>query len=214
MWITIGLLVYACSLFPCAILGLCVQGVLHKWDCWVLSAFVWSLFFPFALYLFTLDLICISGILHRLIPYPEEGVYPLGHRGHVKRWAVHAGIFNFVRVLGLLRLIHANPLLRRLFYRFSGAKIHPSVVFSLDSYVFDPFLVEIGEGSKLGEFVHLSGHYSDKKHFVIQKTRIGKNVIIGGGSRIIPGVTVADDTFIRARSLVLPDWARDTNCPL
>lgn len=165
---------------------------------------------PASIYVSILLLITLTGLLHSLVPSVDEGTYVIGNRtGNVMKWMFHAGIVNFIRIPGLVRVIHANPLLRKTYYHMHGAKIHPSVVISYDAIIADPFMVEIGEGSKLGEWVKIAGHHADNEYFVLNRVKIGKNVMIGADSIVGPGVVIGDNSIIAARSAIIPG----TNIP-
>ncbi len=119
-------------------------------------------------------------------------------------WMLHAGIHNYIRIPGLIKIIHANPILRRFYYTLSGAKIHKSVIISYDASLLDPFFIEIGEDSKIGEWSKVSGHIADEKRFIFGKVKIGKRVLVGAECSIAPGVEIGDDSMIMAYSRVLP----------
>lgn len=164
-----------------------------------------SMFFmPLGVYLFLAVLILILGILHNLFPQVKEGKYPLKRSREVTIWTIQAGINNFVTVPGFNNLIRSNPLLRRLYYKLIGAKIHTSALISYDVSIIDPFLVEIDEGVKIGRWAKLLGHIADEKHFTFGKIKIEKNVLVGGECIIGPGVVIGEGSVITGRSSVLP----------
>jgi acetyltransferase-like isoleucine patch superfamily enzyme len=166
--------------------------------------YVCFFFVPVGLYIFLAVLMLITGILNKLFPRIQEGTYPLLNRKEVTNWIIHTGIHNYILVPGFYNLIRSNPFLRRLYYKLFGAVIHPSALISYDVSLIDPYLVEIGEGTKIGRWAKLLGHIADEKQFVLGKIKIGKHVLIGGECIIGPGVTIGDGSVVNGRSSVLP----------
>jgi acetyltransferase-like isoleucine patch superfamily enzyme len=162
------------------------------------------IFVPLGGFLIVAMIALLAGLLHRLIPRPKPGIYPLSRHGEMFLWTIHAGILNFLRVPGLLRIVNANPALRYIYYGLCGAKIHPSAVISYDAVLFDPYLIELGEGSRIGDFAKCSGHYADADQFVIGKIKIGKQSVVGADSAVGPNTIIEDHAVVGARSLVLP----------
>lgn len=156
----------------------------------------------FFLYIFTL--ILITGMLQKCLPAVKPGKYPLNREGEVLKWMLLAGIHNFIRLAGLTKMVHANPVFRRLYYALCGAKIHTSVIISYESTLLDPFLIEIDEGSKIGEWTRIAGHFTSDQHFIIDRVKIGKCVQVGAGCIIGPGVELGDNAMLIAFSHVLP----------
>jgi len=165
------------------------------------------LFVPFGIYVFLGFLILFTGIFHKLIPPVKEGKYPLGKCREVTKWLVHSGIVNFINVPGFQNLIRSNPILRNMYYFMNGAKIHKTALISYDVCIVDPFLVEIGKGTKIGRWAKIACHYSDENNFVFKKTIIGKNVLIGADCMIGPGVVIGDGAVVYAKSNVFPNTA-------
>lgn len=79
--------------------------------------------------------------------------------------------------------------------------------------LYGDFGITIGAGTKLSPYVQLySANYKYKKGEVIgslgvigKEITIGKNVWIGAGSVILPGVTIGDNSIVGALSLVNKD---------
>ncbi|MEM1728224.1 MAG: DapH/DapD/GlmU-related protein [Candidatus Jordarchaeales archaeon] len=74
---------------------------------------------------------------------------------------------------------------------------------SMASFVADPYLVEMGDGSIAGGGSIISGHVFDRGKLRIGRVKIGKNVVIGGNSVIFPDVEIGDNSVVGAMSLVL-----------
>jgi acetyltransferase-like isoleucine patch superfamily enzyme len=197
VWVLFALIIYGASLIVPVII---FTAIFHS-----LGLVISVLFLPAGVYIFLGFLILFTGLLHKLISPVKEGVYPLGRCKEVTNWLIHAGILNFISVPGFQNLIRSNPLLRRFYHLLNGAKIHPSALISYDACIVDPFLIEIGEGTKIGRWAKLAGHYSDENSFIFKKIIIGKNVLIGADCMIGPGVNIGDYSVVYAKSNVFPN---------
>lgn len=94
-------------------------------------------------------------------------------------------------------------------YRLSGCKIGDKCRIFSDLRVAEPFLISIGDNVTISTDVKLithdnsiikatHGNYTDLFGRII----IGKNVFIGSGVILLPGVTISDNTIIAAGSVV------------
>ncbi|MHA1607862.1 MAG: DapH/DapD/GlmU-related protein [Candidatus Freyarchaeota archaeon] len=91
------------------------------------------------------------------------------------------------------------PGLGSLVLRALGAKMGRGAV---ASFVADPYLIEMGDGSIAGGGSIISGHVFDRGKLKIGKVKIGKNVVIGGNAVIFPDVEIGDNSVVGALSLV------------
>lgn len=78
--------------------------------------------------------------------------------------------------------------------------------------IIDPghcWLIEIGDNVTLAPRVHILAHDASMKKFLgytkIAPVKIGNNVFVGGGSIILPGITIEDNVIIAAGSVVSKD---------
>ena len=92
--------------------------------------------------------------------------------------------------------------------------IGPRVFLNFSCVVLDVVEVTIGEGTQIGPCVQLlaADHPPDAATRDAglefgRPVRIGRNVWIGGGAILLPGVTVGDDAVIGAGSIVTRDVA-------
>lgn len=200
LWGVSAILVYGVAGLPVVLLGLAAGKI----PVLPLKIMALACLIPVGVFLFIFFVIIISGAIHALIPWPKEGEYPLTRSGAVLHWTLHAGIVNYLRVPGFLKIVHANPLLRRVYYGLSGGSVHPSAIISYDSVLLDPFMLTIGANAKIGEFTKLAGHYADPRRFVIGRIIIEPGAIIGAESTIGANVRIGRNSLLGARSLVLP----------
>jgi acetyltransferase-like isoleucine patch superfamily enzyme len=166
------------------------------------SLLLFALALPLELLFFILVLLIFLGLIFRLVPRVREGEYPLERSGEVLKWMICAGIVNYVRIIGLSRIIYSQPLLRRVFFWAFGAKVHPSAVVAYEVLLADPYFLEIKANAKIGDRSKIIGHISDTEKFTFKKVIIEENVIIGANSGIMPGVTVGRNSIIGADSVV------------
>jgi maltose O-acetyltransferase len=91
-------------------------------------------------------------------------------------------------------------------------RIEPDVFFNFDCVVLDVVAVTVGARTQIGPAVQIytAGHPRDP---TVRQTgvefgrpiRIGRDVWIGGGAIILPGVTIGDNAVIGAGSVVTRD---------
>lgn len=86
------------------------------------------------------------------------------------------------------------------------------VFLNFNCVILDVVKVEIGDGTQVGPGVQLlaADHPRDATKRALglesgRTIRIGRNVWIGGGAIVLPGVTVGDDAIIGAGSVVTRD---------
>jgi len=73
---------------------------------------------------------------------------------------------------------------------------------AIASFVADPYMIEMGDGSMAGGGSIVSGHVFDRGKLRVGKVKIGKNVVIGGNSVVFPDVEIGDNSVVGALSLV------------
>lgn len=93
------------------------------------------------------------------------------------------------------------PPFKSFYLRLIGAKIGKRVFLSLNEIIFDPCLIEIGDGTMIGTRAMVLAHIGEEK-LVLKRTKIGKNCVIGTEALIMPGVIIEDNVVVGAKSLV------------
>lgn len=196
IWWLFAIPIYGCAAYP----SIFLLKLLSYQSLWLFCLGI----FP-ALFLFIAWLLIMLGIIFTFIPEIKEGTYSLDRRGTVITWMLSAGLHNYVRLIGIQRLIYSNPFLRRIYFKAFRAKVHPSAIIAYDAVLVDPFLLEIGRNAKIGDLAKISGHFSDTKRFVFKRVIIEQRAIIGGNSSIGAGVTLKEGSMLCAESVVAPD---------
>jgi maltose O-acetyltransferase len=114
----------------------------------------------------------------------------------------------------LLGSVGANAVLRPPFQCDYGYNIHlgRDVFVNFGAVFLDVARIEIGDGAQIGPYAQLYAADHPRDPALRRKglesgrpVRIGRNVWIGGGAIVLPGVTVGDDAIVGAGSVVTRD---------
>lgn len=153
-------------------------------------------------FLFGLVLICIVSLARVVLRLNiKEGIHAMGSVEMLK-WMMASALYICVR-FAFMEFILLTPLCP-LFYKLMGAKIGKNVQINSDR-VGDISILEIGDDSVIGGNATVICHSFEKNGLHIKKVKIGKNVIIGLNSIIMPGVKIGDHTVIAAGAIVPKD---------
>ncbi len=113
----------------------------------------------------------------------------------MKNWACFVGAF------------YAPAPMKPWMYRRLGLKIGKKVQimpgFATD--IFFPELISIGDNSVIGMDTFFSCHEFTVDEFKYGPIKVGKNVLIGARSFILPGVTIGDGAIVSAQTLIYKD---------
>lgn len=114
-------------------------------------------------------------------------------------------IINFVLIF-ISRFIPSIAF-KRMLLRLTGMKIEKNVAIAYN-VMFDfffPELIELKENCIIGYNATILAHEFLQQELRIGKVSIGKNVLIGANSTIMPGIKIGDNAVISAMSLVNKD---------
>ncbi len=110
--------------------------------------------------------------------------------------------YNFI----LIYLAKYMPSLtiKRILYRMTGMKVGRDVSIGLGATfdIFFPELIEIGDNTIIGFNSTILAHEFLQNELRTGNVKIGKDVMIGANSTVLPGVRVGDSAKISAMSLV------------
>lgn len=116
--------------------------------------------------------------------------------------------YNFI----LIYLAKYMPSLtiKRILYRMTGMKVGRDVSIGLGATfdIFFPELIEIGDNTIIGFNSTILAHEFLQNELRTGNVKIGKDVMIGANSTVLPGVRVGDSAKISAMSLVNRDVKR------
>ncbi|MBI3864835.1 MAG: HAD-IIIC family phosphatase [Planctomycetia bacterium] len=114
-----------------------------------------------------------------------------------------------VRSLPLAHCLQLIPLVRWLVVLAYSPRAHLGRDSTLFGYIYDPDLTEIGEQAIIGGGVRICAHSllmlpDGVQAYASSPIFIGPRVVIGGESRIGPGVQIGSDGLVEAGSVVAP----------
>lgn len=97
----------------------------------------------------------------------------------------------------------------------AGIRLGDGVFLNFGCVLLDVCDIEIGAGTQIGPGVHIYAADHPRDPALRAKglesgrpVRVGRNVWIGGGAILLPGVTIGDDAIIGAGSVVTRDVAK------
>jgi len=109
----------------------------------------------------------------------------------------------------LMRLARISPSLglKLWLYRMMGIRMGSNVSIALDVTmdVFFPQLIEIGDNTIIGYNTTILCHEFLIKEYATGSVVIGRDVMVGANTTILPGITIADGSVVSAHSLVNSD---------
>lgn len=121
-------------------------------------------------------------------------------------------VSNPVRVVANFTLIYLARYLPSLHlknavYRLVGMKVGKDVAVGLGAVfdIFLPELIEIGDNTIIGYNVTILTHEYLVKEWRKGRVIIGKDVLIGAGTLILPGVKIGDGATVAAHSVITED---------
>lgn len=141
--------------------------------------------------------------MRRIEVYPSEGSNSLEKWYRIKNPL--RVVFNFI-VIYTCRFVPSLAL-KRVLLRLTGMKVGKNVSIGLGAMfdIFFPELIEIGDNSIIGYNATLLAHEFLVNEWRRGKVKVGKNVMIGASSVVLPGVEIGDGATVAACSLVNRD---------
>ncbi len=108
-----------------------------------------------------------------------------------------------------MRLARISPSLslKLWLYRMMGIRVGSNVSIALEVTmdVFFPQLIKIGDNTIIGYNTTILCHEFLIKEYVTGPVVIGRDVMVGANTTILPGVTIANGSVVSAHSLVNSD---------
>lgn len=194
----IPVIVYSLSLLP----PLYVLILLIKWI--NIRNYIHIFLLPFLLFLdFLFVLVTMTLIPGALAYFLKRGI----REGEYEITPVDNTTFKYIlycifyrHPLKILNIINFLPL-RYALLRLAGLRMGKNCRLMGNELIEDPFVTEIGENTLVGGYTIITAHLIEEK-LKIKRIKIGNNCLIGGGSFIMPGVTIEDNVVVGAMSLV------------
>ena len=176
----------------------------------------WGVALGWWMLLFNVMYVAVLLVLRLTFPIPREGRYPKG-AGRLDRqliWASLTAALNKARYhapFPAFLVFHvANlPPLCWLMGPLFGPRSRSC--YAMEPNILDPHLVEIGRNVVIGFNATIAGHYQERDAWIIKRTIIEDNVVIGGHAVIYGGVHIHAGAVIAAGAIVLPNTVVGAN---
>ena len=152
-----------------------------------------------AFFMYGICLMVIVGLLRIVFKLNlKEGEYHIASAGAAK-WAFINALFLLVATT-FMDFILLTPL-ANLFYRLMGARLGKNVQIN-SKFCADISLLEIGDESVIGGHATVICHSFERNRLILKKVKLGKKVIVGLNSVILPGCEIGDGALIAAGSVL------------
>ena len=152
-----------------------------------------------------LSLIALTGLTVGLLPKPTPGNVITDEPEEMRKYGLLLAVTKMMRRSFARQDYHHVPVPGSLYFRLCGAKIGKGVVIVSPDAVQDPYLLEIGDYSELGEGAIVSGHYAPNMHTLyLGRVRIGRHVLIGAQASVWANVIIGDGAVVQEKSAVAP----------
>jgi len=148
--------------------------------------------------------------MRRLTVYKHQsGNLNVNPKNSLNYMYYYKGPITVIRNFILVWLSKYTPTLslKRFLLRMTGMKIGKNVNLGLCAAfdIFFPELIEIGDNTIIGYNATLLAHEFLIDSFRTGRIVVGKNVMIGAGTTVLPGVQIGDGAVVSAMSLVNRD---------
>jgi acetyltransferase-like isoleucine patch superfamily enzyme len=174
------------------------------------TAILWAVLASWWVLLFNLIYVAELVVLRLIIPTPREGRYVKGKAG--QKWQLL--LASLGTALNKARYQAPFPG----FVVFHIANLPPMCwlmgpvfgprsrsCYAMEPNILDPQFVELGRNVVIGFNATVAGHYQEREAWVIKRTVIADDVVIGGHAVIYGGVRIGAGAVIGAGAIVLPN---------
>lgn len=158
------------------------------------------IYFYLNIFLYTLLFIIETILILRIFePKNKEGIFSISKvTPEVIYYFLNDVFIKIVEKLFFILLLPTSLIGEIIFKIFNG-KTGRNVLFNP---VNDPYLIEIGTNSIIGQDVKILGHEIVGNKIILKKVKIGKNVTIGANAIISCGTIIEDNVIVGANSFV------------
>jgi hypothetical protein len=170
----------------------------------------WAACLAWFVLLFNVVYVAELVLLRLLVPTPREGRYAKTAGGFSRQliWATLLIALNKARYFppfpGFLVFQVANlPPMCWLMGPIFGPRSRSC--YAVEPAILDPHLVELGRNVVIGFNATVAGHYQERDAWVLKRTVIEDNVIIGGHAVVYGGVHIGAGAAVGAGAIVLPN---------
>lgn len=194
----VAIIILGVSIFPGLLL------CYYLWSCcsafpFILRALILSFGAAAAFLAFGITQIIISGIVRTLFGLTlKEGEYNIVSFGAFK-WMFANALYQLMATT-FMDFILLTPL-ANVFHRLMGAKLGRNVQIN-SKFCADMSLLEVGDGSVIGGHSTVICHSFERNRLILRKVKIGKKVVVGLNSVILPGCEIEDGALIAAGAVL------------
>ena len=150
-------------------------------------------------FLFIFCTLMLSSLVIRLVSLRvRPGRHPLASPTALC-WMLLNGLHT-ICFRAFLPLVPAS-FLSLAYFRLAGCRIGHGVWLTT-SFLFDPYLITIGEGTVIGGDAVVTAHLFENGMLTLGRVSIGKDCMIGAQALISPGVTIGDGATIGIRACI------------
>jgi acetyltransferase-like isoleucine patch superfamily enzyme len=149
--------------------------------------------------------VVVAGLRWLIQPPLKEGEFAVGLNREYIAWGLNSVFQGLVIAAPFAQQIFFIFYLNRLYYRFMGMQLPDSALIGTNAVIRQPELIELGERVVIGIGGKLSAHLSpDRKSHWQARIRIGDDTLIGAESIISLGVTLGKNNIIGLGTRVFP----------
>ena len=120
-----------------------------------------------------------------------------------QRWFIAALLMDIVARSPFRGMTMGTSLVAPLFFRGMNARMPDSTFLGAQTFISDPWFVEMGENVNTGGGSWLVGHVGLREEILLGKIIIGDGVLIGMHSIVFPDVRIGANATIAAGAVVL-----------
>ena len=110
-----------------------------------------------------------------------------------------------------MRLIHHSPFVYWDVFILLSFRNKVATNVRMNKCFYDPEFIDVGSGTEAAAFSIIHTHSIKDGKLHIKRTKIGKNVIIGGFVHIGAGVTIGDNTIVGLGAYIPDDMILEAN---
>jgi len=195
----ISFIVFSLGFLPVIIFGKITLMVISFQELW--HFFLLPFLICIGIVIIIVYQLLFSGLIIHLfnIKY-KPGVYEYTYKDKMSfKWILICSLYTpWRKILGSFLFGE----MKYVYYRFLGMKIGKNTL--VGGTVMDPCLTEFGDNCTMGLYAVIYGHIHDyeKGTIMMDRIKIGNNVVIGAGVLIMPGAVVQDNVKIAAGAVV------------
>ncbi|MCL1791229.1 MAG: hypothetical protein FWG40_07725 [Peptococcaceae bacterium] len=115
------------------------------------------------------------------------------------RWIINAGVHTLC--LNMILPFLCGSSFIKVYFKIIGCKFGRDVFFNSPG-LHDAYLLEMGDNVVIGGKADVNCHIFEGNRLILDKVKIGSDVLIGAYSYIMPGVTIEDKCDVGAGSII------------